>query len=1266
MQPPAARSKREGRWSSTSSAGRSSSGGGIAPSTNNGRRNSTSGGGGGQQLATVACGGGAAAAPALASLPPPETRTLLSGSLSRCSPVFSASSDTVFCACSSSVLGISVETGEELLRLVGHSKDVTAMLVLPPGAYGAAGGGPAPASARRECLLTSSVDGTLRLWDASADLMSLEGEAERCLRVLNVGMPVHHVFLGRQDSSGTALDVIVVTKEGTASLHGLKDGGGDGGGSGDNNKAAPKKPAAGAVAKSSNSTADNDDDDDDDDNLTSGEDDHSSDDDTDDEEEEEDEVVEVDAKEIKNAPAEQGKKGGAGHGSRGGTGGSVVGAGGGGRKKGGAGGKKGNQRLFDWQAVRYGLAEGAAQAVLLVSKQQYRWIGATAPRSPIISSRSSSGGGSNKRGVVCPVLLSADGRVVTAVDAGTGDKAVLLTGMAPVRSLAVGGNGETLVTGHLDGSMSQWHELSQRLGSAFRVSGFEAAAAAGAGAGAEPSTDMHWHAYPVRCMAVAPDGVQLFSGGEEAVLVQWNLRKGTQAFLPRLGAPLQGIAVSPGHEYAVATTRDNAVTLVGLAGWDVMWQMRGLALSLSPPLPSSKLASAAERAARARQALKLTMGPTGGLVACNGRAGHVQFYNVATDCLEASAEVVRYNRDTSAKSWQSDQLAKRGRAKGDHAAAVAAAGAALGPVVEHVAFSADGERMVAVASRTLRRKSASTSLSFWRHARGSDPFGSSSGYNGGYSGACSTRGGVSGGGGTLGHWAPDTAVENPHGPGNAVAALEYHPREDVVVTAGSQDGSFNLWGLRRSENALESLAATSKSGGSGEHKGQEAQAVAVHWACSLSVRYKEGLTATGVSFCSDGSVLAVAYAPADRGGNHSGTDKGQLQVHSAGQGVITLWSLETVTLLFTLLPPRTRDLRPSSSSKPLKCLGFIAGSGRVLAAGSGYAAVWDMVSPETTPLWEYRARVLAAARADTVSVLRSGTAGVSVEGKGVGDVALCVDAASLTGKSGRDRGSVVLLLNSSNPTPLYTWRLPGDMPTSLKLLLDSGGGREGVLCLTRRGELLMLSVASPEDDGGKAVSVPRRPQPQQQYNQQHGAGGLGVVRIKHGASAPALHLSAASKRALLAVDLAGSDPALASAGGGSGKRPRVDLDGEEEEDDGHAGGREAMLRSGQRASDVLDPSTVNLAPVPDMYQAFMRTLLKPAPQQQQQQQQQPRRVAGGAPLSLADATLLTAGGGAGGASKGRRGKRGGERGLVSPPSVMEEGLLSMLSKKLKA
>lgn len=100
-----------------------------------------------------------------------------------------------------------------------------------------------------------------------------------------------------------------------------------------------------------------------------------------------------------------------------------------------------------------------------------------------------------------------------------------------------------------------------------------------------------------------------------------------------------------------------------------------------------------------------------------------------------------------------------------------------------------------------------------------------------------------------------------------------------------------------------------------------------------------------------------------------------------------------------------------------------------------------------------------------------------------------------------------------------------------------------------------------------------------------------------------------------------------------------------------------MLRSGQRVSDILDPSTINLAPVPDMYTAFMRTLIKPAPQQQQQ------RIASSARLATADASLAL---GVNKVPKGRQGKRGGDKGLVSTPAVMDEGLLAVFAKKLKA
>ena len=69
----------------------------------------------------------------------------------------------------------------------------------------------------------------------------------------------------------------------------------------------------------------------------------------------------------------------------------------------------------------------------------------------------------------------------------------------------------------------------------------------------------------------------------------------------------------------------------------------------------------------------------------------------------------------------------------------------------------------------------------------------------------------------------------------------------------------------------------------------------------------------------------------------------------------------------------------------------------------------------------------------------------------------------------------MLLLNSGDPTPLHSWRLPGDTPTSMRLLLGSGGGPEGVLCLTQRGELLMLSVAGAPSTaaGGGGALIPR-------------------------------------------------------------------------------------------------------------------------------------------------------------------------------------------------
>ena len=62
--------------------------------------------------------------------------------------------------------------------------------------------------------------------------------------------------------------------------------------------------------------------------------------------------------------------------------------------------------------------------------------------SPLVGSSGSSGG--SRAAASCPVLLIADGRDVTAVDAGTGDEAIVLRVQGIICSMVVGEGGESV------------------------------------------------------------------------------------------------------------------------------------------------------------------------------------------------------------------------------------------------------------------------------------------------------------------------------------------------------------------------------------------------------------------------------------------------------------------------------------------------------------------------------------------------------------------------------------------------------------------------------------------------------------------------------------------------------------------------------------------------------------------------------------------------------------------------------------------------------
>ena len=58
------------------------------------------------------------------------------------------------------------------------------------------------------------------------------------------------------------------------------------------------------------------------------------------------------------------------------------------------------------------------------------------------------------------------------------------------------------------------------------------------------TTSLHWHAHAVSAVTFTPNGAYLLSGGEEAVLVIWQLHTGKKEFVPRVGAPISTVSIS--------------------------------------------------------------------------------------------------------------------------------------------------------------------------------------------------------------------------------------------------------------------------------------------------------------------------------------------------------------------------------------------------------------------------------------------------------------------------------------------------------------------------------------------------------------------------------------------------------------------------------------------------------------------------------------------------------------------------------------------------
>jgi NET1-associated nuclear protein 1 (U3 small nucleolar RNA-associated protein 17) len=114
---------------------------------------------------------------------------------------------------------------------------------------------------------------------------------------------------------------------------------------------------------------------------------------------------------------------------------------------------------------------------------------------------------------------------------------------------------EYFATGDDKGFIRLWYCLNSDL--PFGVRGMEKKA---------QTTALHWHAHAVSSLAFTTNGAYLLSGGEEAVLVIWQLNTGKKEFVPRVGAPISTISVlksGAGEEEYLLGLADATYSFVG-------------------------------------------------------------------------------------------------------------------------------------------------------------------------------------------------------------------------------------------------------------------------------------------------------------------------------------------------------------------------------------------------------------------------------------------------------------------------------------------------------------------------------------------------------------------------------------------------------------------------------------------------------------------------------------------------------------------------------
>ncbi|KAL0951558.1 hypothetical protein HGRIS_008240 [Hohenbuehelia grisea] len=254
------------------------------------------------------------------------------------------------------------------------------------------------------------------------------------------------------------------------------------------------------------------------------------------------------------------------------------------------------------------------------------------------------------------------------------------------------------------------------------------------------TTVMHWHAHAVASIAFTPNGAYLLSGGEEAVLVLWQLHTARKEFVPRVGAPIStvGVAASTSgpEEYLVGLV-DGTYAFISSSTLRIVRSFSRIKLDYSSP---SKSASSPP----APLAIHDT---TSTLIIPSSHPSSLQIYSPSSSSLVSELEVSPSNR----VSRRDDKPIEQAR-------------------VDRAVISPNGQWMATIDSREGDVSfHGETHLKFWLWDTKS------------------------------GHWILNTKIDRPHG-SKTVNSVSFNPAgrdsaSSFLVTTG-EDGTIKVWRIR--------------------------------------------------------------------------------------------------------------------------------------------------------------------------------------------------------------------------------------------------------------------------------------------------------------------------------------------------------------------------------------------------------------------------------------------------------------------------------------